>query len=139
MRACRTARRGIFRFKFSYCDAKFYGAGCLKLLRHNVFTKMAAAKNSLFNADLIRRRAGSCFAARNLPRCETIKFTAHLASRRSLLCMQVLRRVCFAGKVLRRAIKFKMRARLNFKCAAKFEAGDRSNFRRRDWVFKIYG
>ena len=43
----------------------------------------------------------------------------------------------FCGLGLRRPIKFKLRARLNFKCVAKFEAGDRSNFRRCGWILKF--
>lgn len=131
MRACRTARRGIFRFKLRYCDAKFYEVVCLKPLRRKVLQSELCAQ------DLCKLSCGAefalrcgfnpiaykfCSAARNLSRCETIKFTERLASRRGLLCMQVLRCVCFAGKVLRRAIKFKyghnriVSERLNFKC-----------------------
>ena len=50
MRACRTARRGIFRFKLRYCDATrdFYEFGykytIAFLLRREVFTKMAAVQ-----------------------------------------------------------------------------------------------
>ena len=83
--------------------------------------------------NLIRRRTGSCFAARNLLRCETIKFTARFG----VAAESALRRICFAGKVLRLPIKFKMKARLNFKCIAKFKASARLNFRRHGWILKF--
>ncbi len=51
MRACRTARRGIFRFKFSYCDATrdFYEFGykytTAFLLRRRILQSELCAQN----------------------------------------------------------------------------------------------
>ena len=79
MIACRTARRGIFRFKPYFCGVmgifdglwhkrtaaafllrarNFYEAGFAREISVN----QAAARNLLCGADLIQRRVGSCFA-----------------------------------------------------------------------------
>ena len=81
MRACRTARRGIFRFKFSYCDATrdFYEFGykytTTFLLRARNFYEVGFRAKSLQTK--LRRRIRSKFAMR----CEFDP-----AARRFLLC-----------------------------------------------------
>ena len=107
MRACRTARRGIFRFKLRYCDRGILRSRLLKALAARGFHEdgcgVEFALQRKFNP-----------AARRFLLC-SVKFAplrndkiyGALASRRGLLCMQVLRCVCFAGKVLRRAINLK--------------------------------
>lgn len=130
MRACRTARRGIFRFKFSYCDRGILLSRLLKALASRGFAKRALRARSLQTK--LRRETSSKFA---------LQCRFNTAARRFLLCSTefvplrndkiygafslaaglAVRRVCFAGQILRRPIKFKYGrnliagVRLNFK------------------------
>ncbi len=86
MRVCRTARRGIFRFKFSYYDRGILQSGLLKALAAQDFHEDGCGVEFA-----LRRRFNP--AARRFLLCSVKfaplrndKFTAHLASRRSLLC-----------------------------------------------------
>ena len=106
MRACRTARRGIFRFKFSYCDRGILLSRLLKALAAQDFHEDGCgaefALQRKFNP--AARKFLLC-SVKNLLRCETIKFTARFG----VAAKYALRRACFAGQILRRAIKFKMK------------------------------
>lgn len=54
MRACRTARRGIFRFKFSYCDRGILRNRPLKALAVQDFHEDGCGADLLCDVDLIR-------------------------------------------------------------------------------------
>ena len=121
MRVCRTARRGIFRFKLRYCDRGILPSRLLKALASRGFAKRACAQylckpgcgvEFALQCGFNPIACKFCSAAWNLSRCETIKFTARLASRRGLLCMQVLRRA------------------INLKCERSQIAGVRLNLKR---------
>lgn len=115
MRACRTARRGIFRFKFSYCNRGILRSRLLKALASQDFVKRACAQY------LCKPGCGAEFAlrrkfnpsARKFLFC-SVKFAplrndkiyGALASRRGLLCGASVLQAGF----LRLPIKFKMRA-----------------------------
>jgi len=61
---------------------------------------------NFYEAGFAREISVNQAAARNLLCGETIKFTARFG----VAAESALRRICFAGKVLRRPIKFKKRA-----------------------------
>ena len=106
MRVCRTARRGIFRFKLRYCDREILRRWLIKALAAQDFYEDGCDAELLCGADLIQRRAGSWLCSTEFAPLRNDKIYGAF----SLAAGSALRRVCFAGKVLRRLIKFKMRA-----------------------------
>lgn len=137
MRACRTARRGIFRFKTYFCGVMEIFDGlwhkCTpspSSCRRIIFMKRALHAKSLQTK--LRRRIRSEFAMR----CEfdpaVRRFLLHstefaplqndkIYGEFSLAAGLAVRCVCFAGKVLRRAI--------NLKCERSQIAGVRLNLK----------
>lgn len=73
MRVCHTARRGIFRFKFSYCDRGILRSRLLKALASQDFVKRACAQYLCkpgFGAEFALRRKFNP-AARKFLLCST--------------------------------------------------------------------
>uniref|UniRef100_UPI0026136EAC hypothetical protein n=1 Tax=uncultured Campylobacter sp. TaxID=218934 RepID=UPI0026136EAC len=98
------ARRGIFRFKFSYCDRGILLSRLLKALASRDFHE-----NGCGVKFALRRKFNP--AARRFLLCST-EFAPlrndKIYGAFSLAAGSILQRVCFAGKVLRRAINLNM-------------------------------
>ncbi|WP_299189210.1 hypothetical protein [uncultured Campylobacter sp.] len=97
MRVCRTARRGIFRFKFSYCDRGILRSRLLKALAAQDFHEDAAA----WNCSAVRIQSGGAqvlaLQCKKFAPLRNDKIYGALASRQGLFCSASVLRADFAA------------------------------------------